>query len=187
MKKTGIIICLIAITTISGMAQEVINKADKTKKGKSTFVEIKEDSKPLIIIDGKEYDTSILDIIDKDKIESVAVYKGERARELYDTTSVIIISMKKTLKITIEEADDTKKENSTIKTRNRVKVDISSDENSPLIVIDGVVVSKEELDNISPDSIESIEVLKDEKSMKKYKTENGVILIKMKKKEDKIN
>ena len=181
MRKTGIIICLIAITTISGMAQEVINKADKTKKGKSTFVEIKEDSKPLIIIDGKRYDTSILDIIDKDKIESVTVYKGETARELHDTTSVIMISMKTSLKITIEESDDEKEDNSTIKNRNRVKVDISSDPDSPLIIIDGVVVSKEDLDNISPDNIESIEVLKDEKSMKKYKTENGIIRIKTKK------
>lgn len=181
MKKHGIIICLIAITTISGMAQEVIKKSDKTKKGKSTFVEIKEDSKPLIIIDGKEYDTSILDIIDPDKIESVTVYKGESARELYDTTSVIIISTKTASKITIDLADESKEENSTIKIRNKVKVDISADENSPLIIIDGEIVSKEELDNISPDSIESIEVLKDEKSMKKYKTENGVILIKTKK------
>lgn len=50
---------------------------------------------------------------------------------------------------------------------------------TPLYILNGKEISKEEMDAIKPDSIEKVEVLKGESATKKYgeKGENGVILI----------
>lgn len=51
----------------------------------------------------------------------------------------------------------------------------------PLIIIDGKESSRAEMEKISPDDIESIEVLKDQAAVEKYgeKTGNGVVIINM--------
>jgi TonB-dependent SusC/RagA subfamily outer membrane receptor len=53
----------------------------------------------------------------------------------------------------------------------------------PLILVEGKVISVEEMQRINPDEIESINVLKDKSAIQKYGTKgkNGVILITMKK------
>ena len=50
---------------------------------------------------------------------------------------------------------------------------------TPLYILNGKEISKEEMDAIKPDSIEKVEVLKGDSATKKYgeKGENGVILI----------
>ena len=54
--------------------------------------------------------------------------------------------------------------------------------NPPLILLDGVLISKAEMDKISPETIESINVLKDKANTEIYgeKGKNGVVLIKSK-------
>ena len=67
-----------------------------------------------------------------------------------------------------------------------VKINISSDELKPIIIIDGKEMEPGfDVSAISVDSIESIDVLKGPKAIEKMgeKGKNGVILIKMKKEE----
>jgi hypothetical protein len=51
----------------------------------------------------------------------------------------------------------------------------------PIYIIDGKQASKEQLKELDSNVIESITVLKDEKSLKKYNTKVGVILVTTKK------
>lgn len=51
-----------------------------------------------------------------------------------------------------------------------------------VFVIDGVIKAEFDLKKLSPDSISTIEVRKDEATMKKYHTKSGVVLITTKKK-----
>jgi TonB-dependent SusC/RagA subfamily outer membrane receptor len=61
----------------------------------------------------------------------------------------------------------------------------STDKNDekPLFVLDGKIISEDQLKNIKPDDIKSIEVLKDESAKAVYgeKGKNGVVIIKLKK------
>lgn len=59
----------------------------------------------------------------------------------------------------------------------------TSDESTPLYVVDGKIVSKEEVDKIDPGKIESINILKGDKATDEYgeKGKNGVIKINLKK------
>ncbi|SHF86779.1 M56 family metallopeptidase [Dysgonomonas macrotermitis] len=59
-----------------------------------------------------------------------------------------------------------------------------SGQNQPLVIVDGKVVSYSEMNNILPDTIDRIEVLKDESSVAVYgdRGKNGVIIITLKKK-----
>ena len=56
-------------------------------------------------------------------------------------------------------------------------------EAQPLIVIDGEISTKEAMDNLKPEQIEAIDVLKGEKATAAYgeKGKNGVIMIRVKK------
>ena len=51
--------------------------------------------------------------------------------------------------------------------------------NPPIVYVDGVLTKDYDLDNISPDNIESLTVLKNKSAIEKYgsKGKNGVILI----------
>jgi bla regulator protein BlaR1 len=64
----------------------------------------------------------------------------------------------------------------------KVKI-ISKNGKDPIYIVDGNEISKEEMDDILPDNIEKVEVLKGEKATEKYgdKGKNGVILITTKK------
>jgi len=65
------------------------------------------------------------------------------------------------------------------------KTKISSESgNPPLYILDGKTVTKSELDKIDPETIEKIEVIKNEEATKRYgdKGENGVVNITSKKK-----
>lgn len=59
-----------------------------------------------------------------------------------------------------------------------------SGQNQPLVIVDGKVVSYSEMNNIPPDTIDRIDVLKDESSVAVYgdRGKNGVIIITLKKK-----
>ncbi len=63
-----------------------------------------------------------------------------------------------------------------------VKTPISAIQGNPLIVVDGVILKNGELNNINPNSIESINVLKGSSATAAYgeKGSNGVIIIKTK-------
>lgn len=122
-----------------------------------------EGAQPLYIVDGKE--VASLSEFDPEQIESIEVLKqhatdkfGERGKE-----GVIHITTKKEVRKTFD----------------------FNDENKPLLILDGVIQDAAfELNSVSPDEIESIEVLKGNSAVKLYgeKGKNGVILINRKKK-----
>lgn len=116
-------------------------------------VRISDDKEPMYIVDGKP----VQDVksINPEDIESISVLKGAEAAALYGTkggkNGVILVTTKS-------------------------KADFSSTE--PLILLDGVKYSGE-MDDIDPESIQAVDVLKDASSIAPYGEEgkNGVILI----------
>ena len=148
------------LTTTGVLAQN--QSTDKPLK-----VKIKEGKDMVVIIDGKTYDSEILELIDVNKIESVSVLKDEKSKEKYKTkTGVIIIATKGKVKVKVTEKDK--------------KTEIPSSK-EPLILVNGKKISREEMSKIDPNDIKSIEVLKGEKAVKQYNAPDGVIIIKLKK------
>lgn len=176
MKKlfsTFIPLCLITAMTLAQEAKKEVDPKDNAQK---TIVEVKEGENPDIYIDGKKYDRHILELLDPERIESVSVIKGDAAKEEYDAEAVILVKTKiKT---------DLKPQGDSIGANDNKGVYIRSyvGSASPTIFIDGKIVDQEMLVKLNPDRIQSIEVLKDEKALKKYGTRSGVILITTKKK-----
>ena len=117
---------------------------------------------PLVFVDGVEFKKD-LNSIDPNEIESMNVLKGESAIEEYGEkgeNGVILITLKK--------------DNSNI-----TSLDLSKQK--VLMFVDDVEV--ENTDNINPNDIESVAVLKGETATKVYgeKGKDGVILITLKK------
>lgn len=117
---------------------------------------------PLFIIDG-----SIVEKIDikPEDISSVSVLKDKSATAIYGEkgkNGVVIITTKK---------------NTSIKWNDSPGI------SNPIYMIDDKEVSKEIIDAIKPESIESVNVFKDESAKSLYgeKGKNGVIVIKLKK------
>lgn len=142
-------------------------------------------AKPLFLVDGKKVEN--IENIDPMKIESITVYKQENAVAKYGEqgkNGVVEITMKKkteqaaALQPAVVKTDST--EVVTIRPTGQ-----KAGSGRPLIVVDGVVkgnIDVESLD-ISPDDIESINILKDKASVDIYgeKGKDGVILITTKK------
>ncbi len=110
---------------------------------------------PLVILDGKEY-IGNLENLNPETIESISVLKDKESISRYGEkgkNGVIVVTSKNT------------------------------DATKPLIILDGKEYLKD-INEINPESIESISVLKDEKATSQYgeKGKNGVILITSKKK-----
>lgn len=123
-----------------------------------------EGAQPLYILDGKEVE-SVAEI-NPELIQAIEVLKDYAATEKFGERGkegVIIITTKKEVRKTIG----------------------FNDENKPLLILDGVIQDAAfELNSVSPDEIESIEVLKGNSAVKLYgeKGKNGVIQIHRKKK-----
>ena len=152
MKNLLAVICIFCLSTAHAQ--------DKLK------VELKDAPKPDIYIDGKQYDYSIFELLDQSKIESVSVIKDEQAMKEYNAPNgVILIKSKK---------------NGPLVEVGEKEVKITDDDKDPVIVVDGKVSDRESLSELSPDDIESIDVLKGEKALKEYNAPNGVVIIKTK-------
>ncbi len=167
--------------------------------GKAEVVRIKGKEKgemPLYIVDGEELDGSIKDIRSKD-IESVHVLKGEQAIDKFGEegkNGAIMIETKK--KRTADEVvvmgyGSMKKGNSSsidnIMVRQgekaeAVRIKGRSGNEQPYVILDGEDYTGS-LDDLDPDKIESISVIKDHSAEALYgdKAKNGVIIINSKK------
>lgn len=123
-----------------------------------------EGAQPLYILDGEEVE-SVAEI-NPDLIQAIEVLKDYAATEKFGERGkegVIHITTKKEVRKTFD----------------------FNDENKPLFILDGVIQDAAfELNSVSPDEIESIEVLKGNSAVKLYgeKGKNGVIQIHRKKK-----
>ena len=114
--------------------------------------------------------------MDFDKISSVDILKDEAAIKKYNSPNgVIVITSKNTYD---ENLKDTGALNNSQFKLNKKK---GENKPEPLIILDGKVVEKSKMNNLNPDEIEEIEVIKGEKAIKKYNAPNGVIKITSKK------
>lgn len=152
MKKTIFIICLFCLSFLQIHAQDNLK------------VQIKDAlaAKADVIIDGKKYDHEIFDLLDQSKIEAVFIFKGQEALKKYNAPNgAIMVFTKKSREQRMAMKDD--------------KADIE-----PMVILNGKVSNKASIQSLSPDDIESIEVVKGEKAREKYNAPNGAILIKTK-------
>lgn len=149
--------------------KELKEKIEKCKK-KNKKAKIKFGSKnpPLCIMNGKEISMEEMESLNKEEIKSVSVLKGANA-DAYGKkgkNGVILIQTQKSLdKESIKE--------------NILKFKGNS-KKAPLVYVDGVKLDVDEkADDIYPDEIETIVVLKDKSAIDKYgkKAVNGVIEI----------
>ncbi len=170
MKKIFVLAASLFFISSMAISQET-NKTDSLKVRKTTVIEVKKNEKPDVFIDGKKYDSEILDLLDPDKIAKVDVYKGESALEKFNSENVISVTTKDA---------SAKKDGNRIMIRTSGKIDYDT---NIMVIIDDTLSNKEALQKLSPDSILSISVVKGDKAIKEYNSESGVILIKTKKKE----
>ncbi len=163
MKKIILTSCAVLLLISLVHAQD---KKEKTQIDGYVHVEVKDGADPDIYVDGKKFDFP-MELLDKNKIESVNVLKGEKAIKEYNAKNgVVLITTKKSSdKITKFDYKEVKG-----------KVD-----KIPMVIIDGEESDQETLSKLSPDDIESINVVKGEQAMKKYKAANGVVIVKTKK------
>ena len=178
MKSKYIILALTALclSFSSAIAQ------DKTVKKEMT-IQLKDGAEPDVYIDGIKYDHSIISLLDPTKIKSMNVLRGEKAVEEYDAPNGVII-------ITSINSDDEVESGSTefnIRTSGEddsksTTFRVRGGNGEPMVIINGKVSSKEKLHELDPKTIEKIDVIKDEKAIKEYNSETGVIIITTKKK-----
>jgi TonB family protein len=153
---------------------EFDNKTSETRKNEQIEV-IK--SNALVIVDGKEITKDELEKISPDKIESISVLKNESATILYGEKGkdgVILLTLK-----------NDGQTNQSLKLQANSPLIFKNTDGSgsrPLIVKDGLIAENENVNNIPPETIESINVLKGESATKKYgeKGKNGVVEITLK-------
>ena len=162
MKYLILTACAVLLSMSSVHAQD----KNKELKSDSLHIEIKSDAGPDIYLDGKKFDFPI-ELLDKEKITSVDVIKGEKAINEYNAKNgVVLITTKMASKVQ-SKLD-----------YNKIKGDVDK---MPMVIIDGVESNQETLKQLSPNDIESINVVKGEQAMKKYNAANGVVIVKTKK------
>jgi TonB family protein len=136
--------------------------------------------KVLIVIDGKKSTKAEMEELAPDKIQSINVLKDKKAAEKYGENSKdgVIEIVLKTIDNSTTPQTFKVQANLPLKFRNT-----GGAGNQPLHVIDGVITENFNSNNISPESIESISVLKNESATILYgdKGKDGVILITTKK------
>ncbi|MFA9391175.1 MAG: TonB family protein [Prolixibacteraceae bacterium] len=141
-------------------------------------IKSKDGKEPLIVIDG-EIKKVDLNQMDPNSIEKVEALKDEAATKLYGDkgkNGVILITTKNS-----KIAPPPPAPSNSLEFR-------SKEGKTPLIVIDGKI-SKDDINEIDPNAIQSINVLKDQSAIDKYgvKAKDGVIEISMKKEEARIS
>lgn len=132
------------------------------------------------------------EIIDNDAEKKVFILKSDKADEDLETEEIIIKKGEADKKIhkVIRIKTNGKEENITLTDdedesvnakgakETKIKI-ISTKKDLPLIILDGKEINQEDMDAIDPNSIEKVEVIKDEKATKLHgnKGKDGVILI----------
>ncbi|WP_190246212.1 M56 family metallopeptidase [Gelidibacter gilvus] len=159
------------------------NKVINVKKSNSeTGIFKNSETSPLVIFDGKEINNDEMEDIHPNSIAHIEVLKDNSATKVYGKkgeNGVILITSKK------DGFSKTKNEEIIIIIEDENQKSSSTSNNGirPLYILDGKEISKEEMETIDSNNIESVDVLKNEASTKKYgeKGKNGVILITTKK------
>ena len=160
--------------TITVTVKKSVNAKQPGSKT-DTLVEKTEQVKTIVIVDGVEKTDFNEKEISPETIETVTVYKGDKATEMYGEkgkNGVVIVNTKKIVK---QSGSD----------KTEIIVNSSeSDLDKAYVVVDGVHDPDFLKNNKNTDNIESINVLKGESATALYgeKGKNGVIMITLKKK-----
>ncbi|CDF78397.1 peptidase, M56 family [Formosa agariphila KMM 3901] len=131
---------------------------------------------PLILVDGKEISKTDMDNIDPNSIEQVNVIKDEKLTEKFGEkgkNGVVEISTK-----------SSKSNSNPWKISPEVtELSTTGPQANVIYIIDGKESTQKEVDEINPDTIESINVIKDNNATAKYgdKAKDGIIEITLKK------
>ncbi len=160
--------------TITVTVKKSVNAKQPGSKT-DTLVEKTEKVKTIVIVDGDEKADFDEKEINAETIETVNVYKGDKATEMYGEkgkNGVIVINTKKTVKQSGSDKTEIT-ENTT-----------ESNFDKAYVVVDGVPDPDFIKNNKNPENIESINILKGEAATALYgeKGKNGVIMITLKKK-----
>lgn len=138
---------------------------------------------PLYVVDGKEMNESEMKNINPDQIDEISVIKNKKSTAKYGEkgkNGVVLIKLKKSpaVEFTAKEIEAKNEENVIIKEPQTLNIK-SKDGKQPLLVIDGVISKDKKLEDIDPNTIQSMSVWKDEKAIEKYgeKGKDGVIEI----------
>jgi len=169
---------------------------EKAKDG-VILITSKDKTAPLIVIDGVRRPEKTMADINPETIESVSVLKNESGKALYGEdgkNGVVLITTKERTKTGTNKANQEvtvigygkmQKESSPEQLNSgfRIRSTGTGTGNKPLIIIDGVIIENQDMNNIPPDSISHISVLKGEQATNKYgeKAKNGVVVITSKK------
>ncbi len=170
--KEGVIL----VTTKS---EESISK-ESIKVKKVVIRKDNADKNPLVIINGIVSNSDTLNSLQGDKIEKIDVLKDESAIAIYGENGKNGVIL-----ITTKAATESSFYSCKIKGNNITLKDNDSYEemkDKALIIINGKEVDSKILDNLDPDNIKSVEILKNEAALQKYNAKDGVIIIKTKKK-----
>ncbi len=129
----------------------------------------------LTFVDGKETSEEDLKKIKPDQIESVDVFRKKEFTDKYGEkgkNGIVMIKLKKDQDSDSREVAE--KSNSAVAIRST-----GNTGNKSLIVIDGVVSPDKKVEDIDPNTIQSVSIWKDEKAIEKYgaKGQEGVIEI----------
>ncbi len=137
----------------------------------------------LTFVDGKETSEEDLTKISPDRIESISVLRKKEITDKYGEkgkNGVVLITLKKspTIESNSKEIEANNSNNVTISEPQSINIK-SKDGKQPLLVIDGVFADNKKLEDIDPNTIQSMSVWKDEKAIEKYgsKGNDGVIEI----------
>lgn len=154
MKKILFILLAAIIWPYQSLSLECPNDSEQMKiQFKNTTVE---KEKRLVYVDGKLFDFDIK-LIDPNKIESIRILKDDESKKKYNAPNgLYFIKTKKLPKKRLTEKAE------------------------PLIIIDNIKSTREDLSALKPQQIDSMSVIKGEVAIKKYNSKGGVILIKLK-------
>lgn len=144
--------------------------------GNNSFEENK--GKLLYILDGQDTDYARIMNLDKNQISTVSVLKSPKSIDVYGErgqfgTMIITTNMyNKSRRLSIKQSS-----------MSPFTINHASVSKPPLILIDGKKVPNEAMEDLDPNTIKSISVLKDEASIERYGEEgkNGIIEIELKK------
>ena len=139
---------------------------NKLSFDKMNLVNYSKENSPLYVVDGKIVLTTNKAELNPNKIESIDVLKGASAIELYGNQAengAIIITSKNNDSNNLES----------------IRIKGSSGKNAPLYILDGKRINGKKLKKINKNTIESIEVYKDNFAIEKFgeKAKNGVVII----------